>query len=156
MAQLQFPVTALLPSPLASIPTLFLSLYHHVSLSLLPPLPPNCVLYGLYCVPLQLCLLPCISFRPIILLPVTSYFLVTSSASPSLDFFTILFFLTDLSTALPTSPCPPPPPHLLPYLFSPLGLLPLVSLNTFMSLVLISFLLPPLPCSLSPPVLPYL
>lgn len=69
------------------------------------------VLHGLYCAPLQLFLLPCIPFCPIILLPITSYFLVTSSASPPSD------FLTDLSTALPSSLCHVP--YLLPYLFPP-------------------------------------
>lgn len=74
----------------------------------------NRVLYGLCCVPLQLFLLPCIPFCPIILLPVTSYFLVTSSAFPSPDFLT--FILSDLSPALPSSPCHVPP-------FAPLPLL---------------------------------
>lgn len=103
----QLPSLPCFPSPLTYIPSPSVSPYHHVVLSLVLPLPPNCVLYGLYCAPLQLCLLPCISFRLIILLPITSYFLVTSFASPSPNFLTIFFFCIDLSTALPTLPCPP-------------------------------------------------
>lgn len=99
--------------------------------------------------PLQPFLLPCIPFCPIILLPITSYFLVTSSASPSPDF--LAFFLNDLSTALPSSPCHVP--YLLPYLFPPLGLLHLVSLGTVMPCVLIYRPFPPRSLSAVPPYL---
>lgn len=121
-------VRAAFPPPLCFLRPLC----HPSSLSELLPRPLTVCFMG-YTVCLLNCLLPCIPSCPIILLSVTSYFLVTSSSSL-------------LSSLIYPLLCPPP--CLLPYLYPP-------SVSCILFLLIPSCPLSSSP-SCPPPSLPYL